>query len=129
MVMISRATKLRPKDHLQVDTERLAEVYLHLGEGRASLAVDRSVEDLGCVLDLLRSQAQAGRIEAAIRTAERLQQIALPLGLSSLEQVSRDLQTVGTAQDMAAWSAVLARLDRVADRSVQVILELQAEIS
>ncbi len=117
-----------PNEHLQMDTDRLAEVYLKLGEKRALLAVSRAVEDLICVLDLLESQAQAGRRDAIGRTAERLEEVAIPLGLCSVAQVAADLRDASQRQDVAC-DAVIARLSRVTERSIEVLTRLQAEIS
>lgn len=119
---------LRPKEPLCVDTEKLAGVFLQLGERRATLAVSRSIEDLVGVLNHLQVQARAGRAGAVSRSAERLEQIALPLGLTSLVSVARDLKRVSGRND-AAFAAVLARLERIANRSIDIVSQLQAEIS
>ena len=120
---------LMPREHLKVDAERLAEVYLNVRPNCTEQRVARTVTDLMCLIDHLRAVSRTGRYGATARSAARLQIAAEKLGLTSLQMVAADIQRLCHAHDPTAWIAVLNRLERVADSSIKVISELQAEIS
>lgn len=121
--------KIIPRERLQVDADRLAEVYLRVGTERGEQRVERTLTDLTCLLDHLRAVSRTGRLGATARSAGQLHSAAETLGLTSLQRVATDVQRLCQTHDPTALNAVLMRLDRVADSSIKVISELQAEIS
>lgn len=102
-----------------LDADRLATLFVEVGEHRAQRIVDRALQDLGETLDLARGCHRAGRIEDLSALAARIEHIAEPLGLCSLARVAADLEELCDWQDEVALAAVLARLNRVADQSLR----------
>ena len=126
--MAGSIQRLKHRELLQVDAYRLAEVYLRVGMEKGEQRVARTVSDLTCLLDHLRAVARSGRLGATARSAGRLHSAAEIMGLTSLQRVAVDVQKLCQTPDPNAMNAVLQRLDRVADSSIKVISELQAEI-
>ncbi|GGE56870.1 hypothetical protein [Actibacterium pelagium] len=126
--MVERIQRLNPREYLQVDADRLAEVYLRVGLEKGEQRVAQTVNDLTCLLDHLRAVSRTGRLGATARSAGRLHSAAQTMGLTSLQRVTTDVQKLCQNPDPVAMNAVLLRLERVADSSIKVISELQAEI-
>ncbi|MHC0052231.1 hypothetical protein [Actibacterium sp. D379-3] len=118
-------TVLWPDEALRMDPERLAEIYVELGEVRAQAAVGRAMEDLAMTLDRLGGQHRGGRRAAVAQLAVRIRDIAEPLGLSSLSLVAGDVARLAETRDAVALAATTARLERVANRSLKMVWDLQ----
>ena len=62
---------------------------------------------------------------ALIRRGRALARAATGLGMGRLAQVAQDVVAAALAGDAAARAATLARLERVGDRSLHAIWDLQ----
>lgn len=110
---------------LAMDEERLAGLYLELGEARAQAVVMRAVEDISVQLEQITGFARAGRLDALRRVAEEVADTAIPFGLQSLARVAGDVATLAArGDDPVAQAACLARLERVANRSMRIVFHL-----
>lgn len=110
---------------LLMDPERLAGIYVEMGEARAQAAVSCAMEELAVTMERLRGLLRTGRRRALSDAALRIRDIAEPLGLSSLAQVAGDVAAVADRGDAAALGAVTARLERVSNRSLKMVWDLQ----
>ncbi|MBB4021388.1 MAG: hypothetical protein CL814_07915 [Confluentimicrobium sp.] len=108
-----------------MDPERLALLYVELGEARAQAAVARAMEDLAVTLERMKGYLRAGRSSGLVQGAHRICDIADPLGLSSLSRVAADVGEAAGAGDKVAQAATVARLERVAGRSLKMVWDLQ----
>ncbi len=123
--MVSAITVLRQDEPLWLDPERLAEIYVEMGEDRAQIVVSRATDDLTVALTRLRGYRRVGQGDALSRSAKRMATIAEPLGLSHLARVAQDVAAVALTGDDTALAATLARLERVAGRSLKIVTDLQ----
>ncbi|SMX30650.1 hypothetical protein [Actibacterium lipolyticum] len=118
-------TKLWQDEALRMDPERLAAIYVDMGEARAQVAVSRAMEDLAITLERIKGLARVGRLADLAEKALRVRDIAEPLGLSSLSKAAANLAEVGGTKNPVALAATLARLERVANRSLKMVWDLQ----
>ncbi|MCV2881685.1 hypothetical protein OE856_06575 [Actibacterium sp. XHP0104] len=97
-----------------------------MGEARAHRALGRAVAELETLLLRLRAHhgAADGGAEMA-RTATRMRNIADPLGFDSLARVSGDVALLARRGDPVALAAVMARLDRVMQRTLKMVWDLR----
>lgn len=116
--------ELWQEEPLCLDPERLADIYLELGESQAQDTVSRALHDLDFTLRRLRGLRRAGRIDCLVRSSGRVSSISETLGLSSMARVAGDVARAAACQDETALAATLARLERVANRSLKVVSDL-----
>ncbi|WP_095587288.1 hypothetical protein [Actibacterium ureilyticum] len=106
---------------LRFDPERLADMYIELGEAQAQDAVERMLHDLDFTLRRIKGLRRAERYGCLSRSCERISDIATELGLSSLARVTRDVAITAACGDETALSATMSRLERVANRSLKIV--------
>ncbi|WP_175566954.1 hypothetical protein [Rhodovulum sp. ES.010] len=110
---------------MKVDSDRLADMFVDLGEVRAAHLVALSVgrlEELMEGLDLASSQVRPGD---CIDLAGQIRTLGESLGLDSLSLAARGVSYAVQSGDATAISATMARLRRLALRSVRIAAELQ----
>ncbi len=109
---------LRPNDRLRQDAEPIATIYRNLGTASAEQVVTRALTELALTMSGLAAQVQAHDLADMARQLRRLQRMSENLGLVSLGLISADLRACLERGDVTAFSAVWARLLRVAERSL-----------
>jgi len=122
---VSAIAMLWRDEPLMMDPERLAGIYVEMGEVRAQAAVSCAMEELAVTMEQVRALRIGGRPRSLEDLALRVRDIAEPLGLSSLAQVAGDLAAIAAGGDPAALGAVMARLERVSNRSLKMVWDLQ----
>ncbi len=110
---------------VRLDGDRLVALYAELGEAGAEAVICRAMEDLATALADLQRLAQALDLAAMPGRARLLARVAGDLGMSSLGRVALDAEVCAGRGDLAALSAVLARLVRIGDRSLTAVWDLQ----
>lgn len=116
---------LRQSEPLRMDAERLASVYLELGEARAQTTMARAMDEITVALARLKGLVRAGRLGQLADVAQSMRDIAEPLGLNSLARVAHDLADLSARRDPVALAAVMARMDRVVERTLKMVWDLQ----
>lgn len=109
---------LRPKDQLRQSFEPVAAIYRDLGTEQAEQVVTRALGELALTMSGLAAQVRAHELQDLSRQLRRLQRLSEQLGMLSLSQVAGDLRNCLDRTDATAFSAVWARLLRVAERSL-----------
>lgn len=109
---------LRPNDRLRQDAEPIATIYRNLGTASAEQVVTRALTELALTMSGLAAQVQAHDLADMARQLRRLQRMSENLGLVSLGLIAADVRTCLERSDVTAFSAVWARLLRVAERSL-----------
>ena len=109
---------LRPKERVRQDAEPIATMYRSLGTSSAEQVVTRALGELALTMAGLAVQVRAHEMGDLMRQLRRLQRMAENLGLVSLGLVAADVRTCLESADMTAFSAVWARLLRIAERSL-----------
>lgn len=122
---VSRVVVMRQDEPLNVDSDRLADMFVDLGEARAAQLVALSVErleDLMAELDLATGQVRPGD---CLDLARQIGALGDSLGLLSLSVAARGVARAVQSGDQVAVAATMARLRRLALRSFRIAAELQ----
>ena len=109
---------LRPNDRVRQDAEPIASIYRSLGTASAEQVVTRALGELALTMAGLASQVRAHQMGDVARQLRRLQQMGEHLGMVSLADVTADVRYCLDVGDVTAFSAVWARLLRIAERSL-----------
>ena len=109
---------LRPKERVCQDAEPIATIYRNLGTSSAEQVVTRALGELALTMAGLAQQVRAHEMGDLMRQLRRLQRMAENLGMVSLGLVAGDLRDCLDRGDVTAFSAVWARLLRIAERSL-----------
>lgn len=104
---------------------RLEELCDTMGETRAETEVAYALDRLAAHLGLLRHQADHGLADALERTLFELAGDANLIGMATLARVACDTRACLLAGDPVAFAATLARLERVGDRSIHAVWDLE----
>ena len=109
---------LRPNDRVRQDAEPIAALYRNLGTASAEQVVTRALGELALTMSGMAQRVRAQDLADLSRQLRRLQRMGENLGMVSLGQVAEDVRACLEAGDSTAFSAVWARLLRVAERSL-----------
>lgn len=109
---------LRPKERVRQSVEPIATIYRNLGTASAEQIVARALSELAMTMAGLAAQVRAHDLEDLSRRLRRLQRLADNIGLISLGKVAGDARNCLEAADSTAFTAVWARLLRVAEQSL-----------
>ena len=130
MLMNARAelcptiTELAPEEPARFNPECLEELCLKIGEVRAeaevALALHRISEKLPKLNAMLRDDGNA--------FADAVDQICTDaelIGMATLARVARNVADSFATQNTVALAATMARLDRVGERSIHAVWDLE----
>ncbi len=109
---------LRPSEVVRQDVEAVAEIYRNLGAPTAEQVVTRALGELALTMAGIVEKVRAQDLRDLARQLARLRRLADDIGLVSLAKVASDVQTCLERADSTAFSAVWARLLRVAEQSL-----------
>ncbi|MFN3723861.1 MAG: hypothetical protein ACK4VZ_12515 [Paracoccaceae bacterium] len=115
---------LRPLERVQQDGEQIATIYRNLGTVSAEQVVSRALGELALTMAGLANQVRARDFADLSRQLRRLQRMSENLGMVSLSLVAADVRACLDGGDPTAFSAVWARLLRIAERSLSPDKEL-----
>ncbi|WP_236545397.1 hypothetical protein [Tropicimonas marinistellae] len=110
---------------VQLDSEKLDALYRQLGPVAAENVVCRAIEELAIRLSDLAPMLFANRIDALSRLAHSLIAIADQVGLQSVASAAEDVFDCANAGDRTALAATLSRLERVGDKSLMAVWDIQ----
>ena len=109
---------LMHEEGVRLDAARLVGLVTRMGDAGAERLVARTLERMeGCLTRLDDGYAQ-GDIKAIGREAGKLEDLATEVGMTSLARVTGDMNRCAARGDMVAFAATMARLRRIADRSL-----------
>ncbi|MFN4192411.1 MAG: hypothetical protein ACK4GM_07795 [Tabrizicola sp.] len=111
---------LRPREVVCQDVEAIAVIYRNLGAPVAEQMVTRALGELALTMAGIAEKVRSQELRDLARQLGRLARLAADLGLSSLATVAGDAKTCLERADSTAFSAVWARLMRVAERSLAI---------
>lgn len=109
---------LRPREVVRQDVEAIAVIYRNLGAPVAEQMVTRALGELALTMAGIAEKVRAKELRDLARQLGRLRRLAADLGLLSLSSVAGDAKSCLERADGTAFSAVWARLLRVAERSL-----------
>lgn len=105
-------------DVVRLDQDRLTELYVKFGDQGAEDAICATMEELACRLSDMREVFELADSGLLCKVARNVSDRAAYIGLSSLSRVALDVEYCLTIGDGPAISATMARLIRVAARSL-----------
>jgi hypothetical protein len=109
---------LHPHEVVRQDVEAVAEIYRNLGAPTAEQVVSRALGELALTMAGIVEKVRVQDLRDLSRQLARLRRLAEDIGLVSLARVAGDAQACLERADSTAFSAVWARLLRVAERSL-----------
>jgi hypothetical protein len=116
--MPGNITVLRPNERVRLDAGPIAAIHRDLGSGAAEQVVNRAMGELALTMAGLAGQVRARDLTDLHRQLRSLQRMAEHMGMTSLGLVSAEVRSCIDSGDATAFSAVWARLIRVAERSL-----------
>lgn len=116
--MMGEIATLRPREVVRQDVEAIAVIYRNLGAPVAEQMVTRALGELALTMAGIAEKVRAKELRDLARQLGRLRRLAADLGLLSLSSVAGDAKSCLERADGTAFSAVWARLLRVAERSL-----------
>ncbi|MEL6519533.1 MAG: hypothetical protein AAFQ66_01120 [Pseudomonadota bacterium] len=110
---------------VRLDPDKLGALYFQLGETGAETVVCRAMEELAIRLKELSNLMAGDDFERMAKISRSLVGIAEQIGMTTLARVARDVSLCASRRDGPALAATLARLERIGDRSLTAIWDLQ----
>lgn len=126
---MSRVVALQHKEGVRLDAARLVGLVTDLGAGPAEAAIARAMEDMALCLAQMERHYQDGNTRAVCHDAHTLAWRAAEVGMTSLSRVATDVHDCAARGDMVAFAATWARLDRIAERSLSAVWDLEGTAS
>jgi hypothetical protein len=123
--MVKQVTLLEQSERVSLDSDRLQQLYLQLGEAGAEDVVCRALEELAVRLSHTERCHREARWREMRKSARSLIAIAEQIGLGTLARVAQDVTVCIDDHDHVALAATLARLLRTGERSLHEIWDLQ----
>ncbi|MBL3579076.1 hypothetical protein JMJ92_13060 [Rhodovulum visakhapatnamense] len=122
---MSNVVTMRQDEPLRLDSERLADMFVDLGEVRASHLIVLSIDRLESLIDGLHLAASQIRPGDCVELTGQIRALGDAMGMISLSSAARNVSRASQSGDQVAVAATLARLKRVAVRSFRLAEELQ----
>lgn len=111
-------TALMPQEVVRQDVEAIAAIYRNLGAPVAEQMVTRALGELALTMTGIVEKVRAQDLRDVAPQLSRLARLAEDIGLISLASIASDARTCLERADGTAFSAVWARLMRVAEQSL-----------
>lgn len=116
--------ELKFAEHTTVDSDRLVELCIRMGESRAEEMITVSIKNLWDGLEALRDAYGQQRYDEIARQGNEMADIADNLGLYLFARVGRDVALCAGRGDGPSMSACLCRLHRLADNTINSVWDL-----
>lgn len=123
-VALSTITELRPEEPARFNPERLEELCHRIGEVQAEAEVALALHRLSEVLPGL-AKLVDGDAEVFTKTIGQIVRDAELIGMASLARVAQDVLSTFAARNPVAMAATLARLERIGERSIMAVWDLE----
>jgi len=122
---VSNVVTMRQDEPLRLDSERLADMFVDLGEVRASHLIVLSIDRLETLIEGLHLAIGQMPPGDCIDLTGQIRALGDAMGMISLSSAARNVARAAQSGDPVAIDATLARLKRVAVRSFRLAEELQ----
>jgi hypothetical protein len=120
---VEKVVILQPQESIEVDFDRLVEIYEHMGATGEQGKVVRTVESVGGQLELIEGLYLAGNFQDVAVCAERLIALAQNIGMQSVVRVAETVSDCAQCGNAAALGATIARLARIGGASLEAIID------
>lgn len=119
-------SRLRCREAVGVDPARLLVLYEELGESEAEEVIATAMEDLAFHLSMIDEASRIGHRSHLRLALPEVATLAESVGLTALARVAEDLCDCVTQGDPVAEAAIMARLNRIAERALTEVWDLDA---
>lgn len=116
--------ELKFAEHVTVDSDRLVELCIRMGESRAEEMIAVSIKDLWDGLERLRETFGQQNFDQIATKGREMAETADHLGLYMFARVCRDVAFCASRRDGPSLSACLCRLHRLADDTINSVWDL-----
>ena len=116
--------QLKPMENVKLDQGQLETLYRQLGPVGADKVVNHALEELASLLARLPADYGAAEMSALSDGARALAAVAQQVGMTKLARVARDVSDLAPRHDSNALGAVMARLERIGDRSLAAVWDI-----
>lgn len=126
--VVTTVTRLEPLEEVRLEPERLAELFVQLGQQGAEDVVCRAMEEIALRLAKVAAAYDAGDLSRVRKLTRSLVAICDQVGMTALAHVAADVADVAerdTGPDYVALLAVLDRLQRIGERSVIAVWDIR----
>lgn len=121
---MEQVTLLKQEEVVELNPDRLEELYAQLGESGADDVVCRALEELAVRLSHADRCWREGRLADLHKSARGLVAISDQIGMHMLSRVARDVATCAASRDGVALAATLSRLLRIGESSLREVWDL-----
>lgn len=122
---LEQVVMLAQKEKVQLDPDRLGELYAQLGQAGAEDVVCRAMEELAVRLSHTERLYRQGLMGDMRKSARSLVAISDQIGMHMLARVAKDVTHCIDDGDGPALAATLTRLLRIGEESLTAIWNLQ----
>lgn len=116
---------LKMNEAVKLDSVRLANLFIELGEAGAQNVVCRAMEELAIRLAVVDQAYKSGELKVLTKSAKALIGIAEQIGMSGIADAARNLYACADGVDINARAATHARLLRIGDCSLTEVWDVQ----
>jgi hypothetical protein len=117
-------TEIAPEEPARFNPECLEELCLKIGEVRAEAEVALALHRISDLMPKL-TRLLGNDPQGFVRAIEGLCKDAELIGMATLARVARDVVETYHSGNSVALSATVARLDRVGERSIHAVWDLE----
>ncbi len=109
------------KETVQLDPDKLSDLYNELGQRGAEDLVCRAIEELAVRLTHCERLWRSNDVANLRKSARSLIAISDQIGMTAMSNIARDVTLAIDSNDTSAMAATLFRLIRVGERSLTAI--------
>lgn len=123
--VIMVVNKLRPVGTVNVDRERLDQLYAQLGASGAEGVITRAMEELAVRLAKVESCYKKGQLSDMQRAARSMVAISEQIGMTTFATAAGSVNDLADSDDSTALAATVDRLMRTGENSLLAVWDLQ----
>lgn len=117
--------KLRPAGAVNVERERLDQLYAQLGASGADGVITRAMEELAVRLAKVESCYKKGQLTDMRRAAKSMVAISEQIGMTTFAVAAASVNELADSDDSTALAATVDRLMRTGENSLLAVWDLQ----
>ena len=122
---MEKVSVLEPTEGARLDSDRLNALYAQLGRAAAEEVICRAMEELAVRLSYIDEMYRARDWESLRKSTRALIAIAEQIGMMGLARAASNVIDCIDDRDAAALAATLSRLNRLGEKSLTAVWDLQ----
>lgn len=123
--VVITVTRLEPSEDVRLEPDRLAELFVQLGQQGAEDVVCRAMEEISLRLAKVNTAYVAGDLSRVRKLSRSMVAISDQVGLQALAKVAGDVADCAAEHDPVALVAVVRRLQRIGEQSVTAVWDIR----